>query len=173
MAEGAEYLIARYGLTQSREEIVCGVSAAIEDFYFHRAQPKAGLEAFLRQLQERGIPMAVATSSDRRLVEAALKRLGLLPRFNGIFTCAQAGAGKSRPDVYHLANCSLGGPDPQTVWVFEDAFFAASTARSAGYRVAVVRDPSADGDREKLEQLADYAMKDFTDFNGFYQQALK
>ena len=131
MAEGAEYLIARYGLTQSREEIVCGVSAAIEDFYFHRAQPKAGLEAFLRQLQERGIPMAVATSSDRRLVEAALKRLGLLPRFNGIFTCAQAGAGKSRPDVYHLANCSLGGPDPQTVWVFEDAFFAASTARSA------------------------------------------
>lgn len=103
----------------------------------------------------------------------SLKTLGLLPRFNGIFTCAQAGAGKSRPDVYHLANCSLGGPDPQTVWVFEDAFFAASTARSAGYRVAVVRDPSADGDREKLEQLADYAMEDFTDFNGFYQQALK
>ncbi len=78
MAEGADYLIARYGLSQSREEIVCGVSAAIEDFYFHRVQPKAGLEKFLRQLQERGIPMVVATSSDRRLVEAALKRLGLL-----------------------------------------------------------------------------------------------
>ena len=84
MAEGADYLIARYGLSQSREEIVCGVSAAIEDFYFHRAQPKAGLEAFLRQLQERGIPMAVATTSDRRLVEAALKRLGLLSRFKGM-----------------------------------------------------------------------------------------
>ena len=173
MAEGADYLIARYGLSQSREEIVCGVSAAIEDFYFHRAQPKAGLEAFLRQLQERGIPMAVATSRDRRLVEAALKRLGLLSRFKGIFTCAQAGAGKSRPDVYHLASRSLGGPKPQSVWVFEDALFAASTAGRAGYRVAVVRDPSADEDREQLEQLADYAMEDFTDFNGFYQQALK
>ena len=75
--------------------------------------------------------------------------------------------------MYHLATRSLGGPKPQSVWVFEDAFFAASTAGRAGYRVAVVRDPSADGDREKLEQLADYAMEDFTDFNGFYQQALK
>ena len=41
MAEGAEYLIARYGLTQSREEIVCGVSAAIEDSvsYTHLTLP--------------------------------------------------------------------------------------------------------------------------------------
>lgn len=173
MAEGADYLIGRYGLAQSREEIVRGVSAAIEDFYFHRAQPKAGAGAFLRQLRELKIPMAIATSSDHRLVEAALKRLGLLSMFTDIFTCAQAGASKSSPDVYLLANRSLGAEGPRDIWVFEDAYFAASTAKGAGYRVAVVRDPSADKDREQLQKLADYSMEDFTDFKGFYQMALK
>ena len=173
MAEGADYLIGRYGLNQSREEIVRGVGAVIEDFYFRRAQPKAGAGSFLRQLREHKIPMAVATSSDRRLVAGALKRLGLLAMFTDIFTCAQAGAGKSSPDVYHLAKRSLGTEETRSIWVFEDALFAADTARRAGYRVAVVRDPSADRDRERLEQTADYTMEDFTDFNGFYQNALK
>lgn len=173
MAEGADYLKSRYRLDQTREEIVRGVTGVIRDFYLYRAQFKPGVEQFLFELVNRRIPMAVATSGDGKLVERALCRLGVRACFAGIFTCAQAGAGKSQPDVYRMAEQALGTRETADVWVFEDACYAARTAKAAGFKVAVVQDASAEADRGELEALADIYMEDFTDFNGFYQRALK
>lgn len=173
MSEGADYLKSCYRLRQSREEIVRGVTDVIRDFYLYRAQFKPGVESFLFELVSRRIPMAVATSGDQSLVEGALCRLGVRECFAGIFTCAQAGAGKSQPDVYRLAAQALGAGSAADIWVFEDACFAARTAKAAGFKVAVVQDASAAADRGELLALADIYMEDFTDFNGFFQRALK
>ena len=75
--EGAAYLKSAYGLDLAEQEIKEGVLGVIRDFYFYQAQAKPGADCFLRQLSSRGIPMYLATSSNREHVRAALKRLGL------------------------------------------------------------------------------------------------
>lgn len=171
MDEAAAYLREHYGLKQTVREITEGVSETVRDFYFYQVNPKPGVANFLKMLQARGIPMAIATSSDRQVVEGALDRLGMSRFFRGIFTCAQAGAGKSRPDVYELALESLEGARRESTWVFEDAFFAARTAGEAGFAVAGVYDSFSDSSQEKLMEAADYYMRDFRDFEGFFRKA--
>ena len=89
-----------------------------EEFYRKEAQPKEGALEFLEELKERGIPMAVATSTDRSLIEAAFERLGMKPYFSGIFTCSEVGAGKDQPDIF-LAAGALMNTEPRDTWVFE------------------------------------------------------
>lgn len=71
-------------------------------------------------------------------------RLGLWKHFLFAFSCQQYGP-KTGPDLYLAAARSLGSPPERTI-VFEDALHAAQAARRAGFLVAGVYDPSAEGD---------------------------
>jgi beta-phosphoglucomutase-like phosphatase (HAD superfamily) len=76
--------------------------------YEKEVQPKEGVRELLDTLQVNGIKMAVATSTDRPMVEAALKRTGLFSYFEQIFTCTEVGKGKVAPDIYYAAADILG-----------------------------------------------------------------
>ena len=101
MQKGAEYVKENYHLTESTDEIVTGVNNIVYTAYEKEVQPKEGVREFLDKLQAEGIKMVVATSTDRPMVEAALKRTGLLSYFERIFTCTEIGKGKVEPDIYH------------------------------------------------------------------------
>ncbi len=172
MEEGAACLRQKYGLRLSPAEIISGVSEVISGFYFREAPLKPHAESFLKALRAKGIPMAVATSNERRPVEAAFRRLGIAGYFTEIFTCSEVGAGKTEPDIFIRAAAALRTP-PQETWVFEDAFYAAYTARQAGFRVAGLYDKSGADDLERLKETADLYIGDFHDFTGFYRIAGK
>ena len=89
--QSACYLQNEYALTLTPEEITQGVNGIIEGFYFHKVQPKPGVIPFLERLRQAGIPMAVATASERSHVEAALKRCGMDRFFEAVFTCGEVG----------------------------------------------------------------------------------
>ena len=82
----ADYIRENYHLNESREAIIAQVIQLVETEYFYNIPLKSGAERFLKLLKENNIPMAVATSSDRRVVEAAFKRLGIFDYFGRIFT---------------------------------------------------------------------------------------
>lgn len=155
----ADYMKERYYLKESREMIVAQVVQMVEDEYFYKIPLKSGVEEFLKLLKSRRIPMAVATSSNRTVVEAAFKRLGISHYFGRIFTCSETGSGKDKPDIYNQAAEYLGYP-PEKIWVFEDALHAAQTAKNAGFCVAGIYDSSC-VDKEKLKKLADIYIKNF------------
>ena len=48
--------------------------------------------------------------------------------------------------------------------VFEDALHAIQTAKSAGFRVAAVYDPSAEEDQPEIRRLADYYLSSYGDW---------
>ncbi|MCR1840045.1 HAD family hydrolase [Murimonas intestini] len=160
MREGAMYLKDTYRLKQTVREIGDGVNRTIQDFYQNEVQAKKGVESFLKRLQREHIPAAAATSSDRCLIEAAFDRLGLSRYFVHIFTCTEVGRGKDEPDIYLAAARKLGSEVSRT-WVFEDALYAARTARQAGFCVAAVYDRSAEGDKQKLKETANIYIEDF------------
>lgn len=162
--QAARYYQAEYGVALSVEEITAGVNAMLEDFYRHRAPLKPGAGAFVEGLFRRGVRLCIATATDRYLVEAALERCGVLSRFERIFTCGEVGHGKDEPDIFEAALRFLGTERSKTV-VFEDALYAARTAKKAGFRLAAVYDVHEKGQAE-IRRLADLYLENFEQLSG-------
>ena len=135
--------------------------AKVRTFYETEVQAKPGVKKFLSLLKMEGVWMYVATNTDRDLVEAALKRTGLEGYFRGIMTCAEVGAGKKdSPEIYERCLRRLRSTKKDTV-IFEDALHTIETAKSAGFRVCGVYDPSAEADQAAIRDLSDYYIRSF------------
>ena len=162
LEQSARYYIDHYGVTLSQEEIMDGVNMLIEKLYFEEVQPRPGVPEFLKALSEHRIPMVIATATDRYLVEAALRRCGLLPYFDEILTCQEYGSKRS-PGIYEAAQAVLDTPRDGT-WVVEDAFHAAATAAQAGFPVLGIQDPS-ETHQQELKALSNIYLTSFTEIN--------
>ena len=158
-----EYFIKNYGINKTPEEISDGIDKLLEGFYFDIAPPKPGVERVLQTLRDGGVPMCVATATDRHLVEAALKRTGLLQYFGHIFTCLELRSGKDEPYIFLRAAESLGTGIAETC-VFEDALYAIRTAKKAGFPVVAVYDKSAKASADEIKALADVYLNSFDEF---------
>lgn len=157
---GALYLIDHYKLTVAPEEVAKGLSEQMENYYFHEAAMKEGARDFLDRLAEAGVPMTVATSTDRYCIEAAFEKLDLGRYFRKIFTCPEVGATKAEPLIFEVC-AEETGTKPGETWVFEDGLYAIKTAKEAGFRTVAVYDKISDGDFEEMKELADLSIKGF------------
>ena len=144
--QAVAWLKREFSLADSQEQLEADAMAQLTEAYAHRVQPMAGTPALLRALSGRGVPMAVATATDRPLTLAALERCGLRGYFAGVATCEAVGEGKHSPLVFEEALRLLGTPRGETL-VVEDAPFAAHTARAAGFPTALLQGaPPQDAD---------------------------
>ena len=170
MEKSGELLQQEYQLSLTVPEIVDGLNAVVLDFYLHKVQLKPGIAAYLQGLAEKGIPMTVATTSDRCVIKAVLDKLGVLHYFQRLFTCSEVGVNKSRPDVFIAAQEHM-HTDRSSTWVFEDAFHGAKTALTAGFPVAGVYDAYSAPYQEDIHDACTIFLPDFSDFQAFYRQA--
>ncbi|MDY4104830.1 MAG: HAD family phosphatase [Oscillospiraceae bacterium] len=170
MRGGAEYLQSAYDLPLTAEEVQEGIRNVINNFYETTADFKPGARQFMERLKALGIPMVLATATDRPQVEAAFRRLGVLEDFQCVLTCSEVGRDKTEPEIYfRAAECM--GTRPEDTWVFEDTTHAAATVKRAGFRLAGVYDEASRGMQYDLRDLSDYYLLDFTDFESFYRFA--
>ncbi len=167
--QAAQYYRSEYGVELSLDEIMDGVNGLLEDFYRSKAPLKPGAGEFVRELYCRGVRLCIATATERSLVEAALRRHGVLGCFDGVLTCTAVGFGKDRPFIYRQALEHIGG-DRSSVVVFEDALHAARTAKADGFPVAAVYDIHKKR-QEDLKALADIYLTDFLQFDSFWKFA--
>ena len=172
LEEGADYLISRYGLEKTRDEIVSDLTREVKDYYAEKVPLKEGVRQFLYELNEKKIPMVIATSGDRKNAEAALKRLKVFNYFQAVFTCSEIGSGKNQPDIYLAAALQLDTEQSET-WVFEDAYHAIRTAKSAGFKTTAVYDRSNDKDLAQIWNTADIYLPEFADFIIFWRRAME
>ncbi|NHO17897.1 HAD-IA family hydrolase [Acetobacter oeni] len=84
------------------------------------------------------LPLAVASSGSREVVEASLAAIGLLDVFSAIVTIEDVEHPKPAPDIYLLAARKL-GVDPRLCVVFEDSHEGLKAARAAGMMAEDVR----------------------------------
>ena len=104
--------------------------------------------------------MCVASATAEDLMDACLTRLGVARYFSFLLSCETVGAGKNRPDVYLEAAKRLGAP-PEDIAVYEDALYAANTAKQAGFYTIAVRDDSNQPLWETLTALTDEVIFDW------------
>jgi 1-acyl-sn-glycerol-3-phosphate acyltransferase len=87
------------------------------------------------------IPVAVASSAHRRVIDAALAGLGLADGFQVVVSSDEVAAGKPAPDVYLEAARRL-GVAPARCLVVEDSLNGIRAARAAGMTVVLVPNAS-------------------------------
>lgn len=157
LKQAAEYLINNYDIRLSVSEIIDGVNKTVEEYYRTQVVLKKGVAEFLSALNKNGIKMCIATVTDRYLADETLERLGVRGYFSEIFTCAEVGCGKDHPDIYRTALLCLGIAKSEAA-VFEDAYYAAKTAKTDGFKVVAVYDEH-EAKQEELKALADVYVK--------------
>jgi pseudouridine-5'-monophosphatase len=163
--DSAEYLIEKMGLPIRPEDYLRDRTPMLEEL-LATAGAIPGAEVFTRELHRRGVPIAVATSTDLRLfgVKTSCHR-----EWFSIFTTIVCGddprvrRGKPAPDIFLAAAQSLGA-DPSSCVVVEDSPLGVAAALAAGMRVIGFPDPRMDrgrfaechlvvGSYEELRQL--------------------
>lgn len=100
---------------------------------------KARAFALLERVKARGLPCAVATSTDTLLARHKLRLAGLLAYFETVIGGDAVSAGKPAPDVFLAAARAL-KLAPSTCLVFEDSLPGLSAGLAAGMHVVMVPD---------------------------------
>lgn len=115
---------------------------------------KEGAEALLSALRQKGVPLALATSTRSEVVMPELAAAGLRDFFSVVICGDQISRSKPAPDIFLAAAASLGAP-PEDCFVIEDSFNGIRAARAAGTRPIMVPDvvPPDEEMAEKAEVI--------------------
>ena len=128
--------------------------------YSHEMELKEGLEEVIRGARAKGIRIGIATSNDRKLVEACLRGMGVEELVDTISTGCEVKKGKPAPDVYLKAAGDL-GVAPENCLVFEDVPMGIMAGKNAGMKVCAVDDWFSAPQMERKKELADYYIKNY------------
>lgn len=151
----AKWLLERFGLDESVESLIAEWYSIAEESYANDVALKPGAKAFVARLKELGYPVAIASSLDRRLLEAALVNNGALDLFDAIVVCDEVtDKGKSTPIVYQETAKKL-GVCLEDCAVFEDVAMAARSAKAGGAFVVGMRDENPQQALGELQAAAD------------------
>jgi len=129
------------------------------------APARPGARAMISALARHGIPMALVTSSDRSVVDAALLALGDVVRFIGTQVCAEDVTDlKPSPSPYLLATAEL-GVDPRACVAIEDSDIGGRAADAAGCVVVLLQSDgrTVPAGWTRRRSLADITLDDLHD----------
>lgn len=132
-----------------------------------RALP--GVVEIFRELHERKIPAAVASSASRIAIDEALRKIGISGEVNVIMSGDDIKNSKPHPEIFLKAAEKLKIP-PKDCLVFEDSPHGVLAAKAAGMKcIAVATGTTSKKDLKKLSPYKvigtmDEAVRDFKTF---------
>lgn len=148
--EWSRYLHEELGVPDSPEEINREVVRRMIARYRERLPLVPGaVDAVVRV--GRRWPLAVASSSNRPVIDAALELTGLAGLFRATVSSEEVARGKPAPDVYLEAARRLGVPAARCAAI-EDSHNGIRSAKAAGMRVVAVPNPTYPPDPAALAE---------------------
>ena len=135
--EWSRYLHETVGLRESPETINAEVVRRMLARYEIELPVVPGAGEAVRRLADDGYRLAVASSSNRELIDAVLRRLELAALFEATVSSEEVGRGKPAPDVYLEAARRLAVAARDCAAV-EDSTNGIRSAVAAGLRVVAV-----------------------------------
>ena len=153
----------RFNRPETYEELFSKFFELIKEMYLADTEPKNDIIEFLEKLKAKGVKMGIATATGEPALEAVLEKYNMLHYFEAIYSTYTVGAAKTEPKVYDVVLREL-GTDKETTWIFEDALYAATTAKANGYNVVGIYDRSEEK-TEELKQLADIYIHNYCELD--------
>lgn len=134
--EWSRYVRDRLGVDMDPERISIEVADRVADLYRERLPLLPGAVESVRLLAKEW-PLAVASSSNRHVIDLVVELAGLKEEFRATVSSEEVGSGKPAPDVYLEAARRL-EVDPGACAAIEDSTNGIRSARAAGMPVIAV-----------------------------------
>ena len=154
LPEASAYLHEQCGLGESNEAVLEMIFDRMRAFYANEVEARPGALAFVQALHERGVPMAVASSTPADMLATCVERCGFAPYMKTVVSVDDLQTSKREPAVYDHARSFL-GTDRAHTWGFEDAAYALE----ARLKDIGLRCKCDDSDQSNGWKYAEYEMK--------------
>lgn len=161
LRESITLAIEKFNLDKTYEEALEILFDYIKGRYLTETEPKNDIIAFLDKLKAKGVKMGIATATGESALMAVLEKYNMTHYFSAIYSTYTVGASKTEPKVYDVVLEAI-GTDKETTWVFEDALYAAKTAKANDYKVVGIYDKS-EPEQEALKELVDIYIHDYAE----------
>lgn len=163
LLDAIELAKTRFDLKMTDKELFDEFFTLIKEKYLADTKPKNDIIEFLEKLKAKGVKMGIATATGEPALIAVLEKFNMLHYFEEIYSTYTVGASKTEPKVYDVVLNEL-GTEKETTWIFEDALYAAKTAKKAGYNVVGIYDKS-EPEQEELKNLVDIYIHNYSELD--------
>ena len=160
MDEVARVFHEKYGVMDSEDAIHADINETMLDYYEHEATLKPGVEAFVRALDERGVPCCIVSASPKDYLEAGMRTCGLLDAFRAIVSTKETGISKQDPRIYEHA-LELMDAQTSTAWGADDSLYALRVMNECGIATIGTYDNDVAGSFDALANTATIAIHSF------------
>ncbi len=158
--ESAKYFIEKFKIPRSEKQIKEDWNQMVEAEYRDNIMAKPGGLEIIQSLAKNNIALCVATSCNKEHAKMALQRLGMLPYFDFILTCAEVGKNKEYPDVFHACANRL-EVAPHECLVFEDLYMALKVCHKEGFLTVGIYDELSAHEKQNAQKVCNYYINDF------------
>ena len=155
LEKGALFIKNTFHLQDDVNTIIKDIMDISKKMYLNDVPVKRGVLSVLNYFQDHDIPMSIATSNNKDLVQAAFHRHHMGHYFQYILTSDEIGRGKNEPDIY-LQACDKMNVLPENTLVFEDALHALKTVKRAGFKSVGCYDAYSLQDQPQIKKLVDH-----------------
>ncbi len=156
-----QYLI-KIGLNLSPEEISLEFAKRLTPLYENTITEKRGVRRCLEKMKKCGYKLHILTASPHAWLDPCLKRMGLFPLFENVWSCDDFGKKKTDPEIYIAAAKKIGASVGEITFL-DDNINAGRTAKLTGMRVVGVYDDSSKNDEKEIRKLANGYIYDFSE----------
>lgn len=157
LSESSALFAEHFPILGTAEQIHLEMDTMMNEHYQKDIPLKPGVLSYLHKLWEEGTRMCVASATAAPLMEVCLKRLGVREYFEFLLSCEELHTSKRQPDIYFEATKCFQA-EPFETAVYEDALYAARTAKNAGFFVVGIYEESLRDDWSMLSSIADETM---------------
>lgn len=160
--DAAVYTIERFQLNETPQALIEEWSEMAAFAYGNTVPLKPNAKAYLSQLKQKGVRLAVATALTEELYVPALKNNGIYGWFDAFTTLDECGGRKGEPEIYLAAAKKL-GLAPSECAVFEDILEGIEGANAGGFITVGVADFYSLADKGRIAAKAVHYIDGFSD----------
>lgn len=171
-----EYLKTKYNSNLSKEEILQHRRDLSKKF-IKNIKYKPNADVIIKYLKQKGYKLALATVSRKEELEIyknenedIKSKCILQDYFDFIITKDDVKMKKPNPEVYNKVKEKFEIDDLSDCVVIEDSLTGVLAAKNANLKVIVIYDKYSDKNRDEINKLADYKVKDFKELLSLFEE---
>ena len=126
-----------------------------------KGQPLPGVDRIIKMAKDKGLPLALASSSPMSLIDTVLEKFQIKNEFAFIRSAEPEVYGKPHPEVYIKTIIDLGVP-AEFCLTFEDTMAGTIAAKAACMKVVAV--PQKENSEDERFVLADLRLDNLLEF---------
>lgn len=160
-----EFLARNIARDMTKNEVIKYFEDTIENAYANDLLAKNGAVDFLKDLKKKGYTLSVASSTDYKYLEKALKRIEIFDLFDFVATPDTIGYNKSEKDFWEYS-IKKHGKFPDNLILFDDALYAIKAAKREGIKTIGIKDfPWNEKEWDYIKKEADYFVDEISNFD--------